>query len=80
MQSMILNVYAEAVKKITGHTLKLCTLAGSRSRVDLILDRLNTEYIDFCSVSTHVQNLSTPIRFSRKFTTTNHNAYHGANQ
>ena len=61
MQPTILNVYTKAVKKITGHPLKLYTFAGSRSRVDLILNRLNEDYIDFCSASTHIQNLSTPI-------------------
>jgi hypothetical protein len=61
VQSTILNVYAEAAKQITGFRLKLCTLAGSQSQVDLILNRLNTTYIDFCSASTHVQNLSAPI-------------------
>jgi hypothetical protein len=61
VQPTILNVYTKAVKKITGHRLKLCTFAGSRSRIDLILNRLNEDYIDFCSASTHVQNLSTPI-------------------
>ena len=31
------------------------------SNVELILQKLNTDYID-CSATTHVQNLSTPVR------------------
>ena len=61
VHSTILNVYAKAVMQITGHHLKLYTLAGSQSGARLILDRLNEDYIDFRSESTHVQNLSTSI-------------------
>jgi hypothetical protein len=61
VQSTILNVYAEAVMQITGHRLKLYTLAGSQSGVDLILNQLNQDFIDFCPATTHVQNLSTRI-------------------
>ena len=32
------------------------------SNVELILEKLNTNVIDYCSATTHVQNLSTPFR------------------
>jgi hypothetical protein len=37
-------------------------LSGLRSNVELIFEQLNTDFIDYCSATTHVQNLSTPIR------------------
>jgi hypothetical protein len=61
VQSTILNVYAEAVVLICGRRLKLYTLAGSRSGVHLILKRLSKDHIDFCMMTTHVQNFSAPI-------------------
>jgi hypothetical protein len=42
--------------------LTVAALSGSRSNVELIFEQLNTKYIDYCSATTHVQNLSTPIR------------------
>jgi hypothetical protein len=61
-QASQLNLYAEVISRISGFRLTVATLAGSRSNVGLILEQLNTKYIDYCSATTHVQNLSTPIR------------------
>jgi hypothetical protein len=47
---------------ISGFRLTVASLSGSMSNVELILQKLNTDYIDYCSATTHVQNLSTPIR------------------
>jgi hypothetical protein len=54
-------LYAKGIWQISGFRLTVATLAGSRSNVGLILEQLNTKYIDYCSATTHVQNLSTPI-------------------
>ncbi len=48
--------------QISGFPLTVATLSGSKSYVGLILEKLNTNVIDYCSATTHVQNLSTPIR------------------
>ena len=48
--------------QISGFRLTVATLSGSKSNVGLILEKLNTNVIDYCSATTHVQNLSTPIR------------------
>ena len=61
-QASQLNLYAKGIWQISGFRLTVTTLAGSRSNVGLILEKLNTNYIDYCSATTHVQNLSTPIR------------------
>jgi hypothetical protein len=61
-QSSQLNLYAKGIWKISGFRLTVATLFGSMSNAELILEKLNTKYIDYCSATTHVQNLSTPIR------------------
>jgi hypothetical protein len=61
-QASQLNLYAKGIRQISGFRLMVATLSGSRSNVELILEKLNTEFIDYCSATTHVQNLSTPIR------------------
>jgi hypothetical protein len=62
VQLTILNVYVKSVVLISGRRLKLYTLAGSRSGVHLILKRLSKDLIDFCMMTTHVQNFSAPIQ------------------
>ena len=55
-QASQLNLYSKGVRHISGFRLTVATLSGSRSNVELILEKLNTDY------TTHVQNLSIPIR------------------
>jgi hypothetical protein len=61
-QASQLNLCAKGVGQISGFRLTVAMLSGSRSNVELILEKLNTDYIDYCSATTHVQNLSNPIR------------------
>jgi hypothetical protein len=61
-QASQLNLYAKGIRRISGFRLTVAALSGSRSNVELIFEQLNTKYIDYCSATTHVQNLSTPIR------------------
>jgi hypothetical protein len=61
-QALQLNLYAKGIWQISGFRLTVASLSGSTSNVELILQKLNTDYIDYCSATTHVQNLSTPIR------------------
>ena len=60
-QASQLNLYAKGIRRISGFRLTVAALSGSRSNVELIFEQLNTKYIDYCSATTHVQNLSTPI-------------------
>jgi len=60
-QASQLNLYAKGINQISGFRLTVATLAGSRSNVKRILKKLDKNYIDYCSATTHVQNLSTPI-------------------
>jgi hypothetical protein len=55
-QASQLNLYAKGVRHISVFRLTVATLSGSRSNVELILEKINTDY------TTHVQNLSIPIR------------------
>jgi hypothetical protein len=59
-QASQLNLYAKGINQISGFRLTVATLAGSN--VKRILKKLDTNYIDYCSATTHVQNLPTPIR------------------
>jgi hypothetical protein len=61
-QASQLNLYAEGIRRISGFRLTVAALSGSKSNVGLIFEQLNTKYIDYCSATTHVQNLSTQIR------------------
>jgi hypothetical protein len=54
-------LYAKGIWQISGFRLTVAALSGSMSNVELILEKLSTDYIDYCSATTHVQNLSTPI-------------------
>jgi hypothetical protein len=60
-QASQLNLYAKGIRRISGFRLTVAALSGSRSNVELIFEQLNMKYIDYCSATTHVQNLSTPI-------------------
>ena len=60
-QASQLKLYAKGINQISGFRLTVATLAGSRSNVKRILKKLDKNYIDYCSATTHVQNLSTPI-------------------
>ncbi len=61
-QTSQLNLYAKGVRQISGFRLTVATLSGLRSNVELILEKLNTDYTDYYSATTHVQNLTIPIR------------------
>ena len=46
-QASQLNLYAKGVMQISGFRLTVATLSGSRSNVELILEKLNTVFIDY---------------------------------
>jgi hypothetical protein len=46
-QASQLNLYAKGIRQISGFRLTVATLSGSRSNVELILEKLNTVFIDY---------------------------------
>ena len=48
-QALFLNLYAGGVCQLTGFRLTTFTFAGSSSKVELILEKLNTAHIDYYS-------------------------------
>ena len=65
-QASQLKLYAKGINQISGFRLTVATLAGSRSKVKRILKKLDKNY--YCSATTHVQNLTIPIRgFQREY-------------
>ena len=65
IQANILGPFVYANMQITGHKLILLVYSGSCSKVELMIDLLRKnwgDYIDICSATTHMQNMSTQIK------------------